>query len=45
MQVEVCDSDWLWLDPVYKVGKHTITLRKSWQALIKTIASERIWLI
>ncbi|HHT9121432.1 MAG TPA: DEAD/DEAH box helicase, partial [Candidatus Wunengus sp. YC63] len=26
MQVEICDSDWLWLDPVYKVGKHTITL-------------------
>ena len=28
MQVEVCDSDWLWLDPVYKVGKHTITLQE-----------------
>ncbi|MBI2472083.1 MAG: DEAD/DEAH box helicase [Planctomycetes bacterium] len=28
MQVEVCDNDWLWLDPVYKVGKHTITLKE-----------------
>ncbi len=28
MQVEVCDSDWLWLDPVYKVGRHTITLQE-----------------
>ncbi|GAB61254.1 MAG: hypothetical protein DWB56_05865 [Candidatus Jettenia sp.] len=26
MQVEVCDKDWLWLDPTYKIGKHTITL-------------------
>ncbi len=26
VQVEVCDSDWLWLDPTYKVGRHTITL-------------------
>jgi len=28
LQVEVCDNDWLWLDPVYKVGKHTITLQE-----------------
>ncbi len=28
MQVEVCDSDWLWLDPVYKVGRYTITLQE-----------------
>ncbi|MFO0795172.1 MAG: DEAD/DEAH box helicase [Candidatus Brocadiaceae bacterium] len=26
VQVEVFDNDWLWLDPTYKVGKHTITL-------------------
>jgi superfamily II DNA or RNA helicase len=26
VQVEVCDNDWLWLDPTYTVGKHTITL-------------------
>ena len=28
VQVEVCDNDWLWLDPTYKVGKHTITLHE-----------------
>ena len=26
VQVESCDTDWLWLDPTYKVGKHTVTL-------------------
>lgn len=26
VQVEICDNDWLWLDPAYTVGKHTITL-------------------
>jgi len=26
VQVEVCDNDWLWLDPTYKVGRHTIVL-------------------
>lgn len=26
IHVEVHDKDWLWLDPAYKVGKHTITL-------------------
>ncbi|OQZ01718.1 MAG: hypothetical protein B6D35_02410 [Candidatus Brocadia sp. UTAMX2] len=26
VQVESCDNDWLWLDPTYTVGRHTITL-------------------
>jgi superfamily II DNA or RNA helicase len=26
MHVEVSDSDWLWLDPAYRIGKHTVTL-------------------
>ncbi|HHT9130515.1 MAG TPA: DEAD/DEAH box helicase, partial [Candidatus Brocadiaceae bacterium] len=26
VQVEVCDKDWLWLDPMYTVENHTITL-------------------
>lgn len=26
VQVESCDNDWLWLDPTYTVGKHTVTL-------------------
>ncbi len=26
IQVEFCNNDWLWLDPTYMVGKHTITL-------------------
>ncbi|NUO08745.1 MAG: DEAD/DEAH box helicase [Candidatus Brocadia sp.] len=26
VQVESCDTDWLWLDPTYTVGRHTITL-------------------
>ncbi len=26
IRVEACDNDWLWLDPTYTVGKHTITL-------------------
>jgi superfamily II DNA or RNA helicase len=26
VQVESCDNDWLWLDPTYTVGRHTVTL-------------------
>lgn len=26
VRVEVCDNDWLWLDPTYIAGKHAITL-------------------
>ncbi len=26
VQIEVCDKDWLWLDPMYTAGSHTITL-------------------
>jgi len=26
LQVQACNNEWLWLDPTYTVGKHTITL-------------------
>lgn len=35
VQVESCDADWLWLDPTYTVGKHTITLSEILSCLDK----------
>ncbi|HJW87411.1 MAG TPA: DEAD/DEAH box helicase [Candidatus Brocadiaceae bacterium] len=35
VQVETCDSDWLWLDPTYTVGNHTITLAEILESIDK----------
>jgi SNF2 family DNA or RNA helicase len=36
VQVEASDSGWLWIDPTYKVGKHTITLTE----ILKSLESD-----
>ncbi len=35
VQVETCDSDWLWLDPTYTVGSHTVTLAEILESIDK----------
>ncbi|TVM03592.1 MAG: hypothetical protein CV087_04585 [Candidatus Brocadia sp. WS118] len=35
VQVESCDNDWLWLDPTYTVGRHTVTLSEILSCLDK----------
>ncbi len=35
VQVETCDNDWLWLDPTYTVGRHTVTLSEILSCLDK----------
>ena len=35
VEVETCDSGWLWLDPTYTVGNHTITLAEILESIEK----------
>lgn len=35
VQVESCGNDWLWLDPTYTVGRHTVTLSEILSCLDK----------